>query len=540
MTQAPFPTGRDALFVAYMASAELSCFLRLGWTWPVNVLDLFAEFRALTNGRYLEAGDDLLGALSFCRLPTRLKEEKTKMQDLAGSTAVITDPDMRRAMLAYCQDDADCLRPLLRCMEPYLPADHWVLFRGNYQKAVAHMEAVAVPIDLELYLPLRSHWDEMEAAIAQDADRNYGVFEIDKKGVHFRQKLFGEYLQRRHMVWPRTKTGQWATDEETFRAMSHRYREIKLLGQTHVTLRKMRLKGLVVGSDGRNRVSLKPFRAATARNLPSNKEFVFGPATWIRSLIRPQPGWGVAYLDWSAAEIGIGAAQSGDLQLQRDYLDDPYLTFAKYIKYVPENATKKTHKDERDLFKIVKLATGYGQQAASLALQLGISEARAQQILDAHDRRYPVYKRWVDRVVEHAVATRSLCTTFGWPIRYADDFNENSARNYLLQANCANILQLACYLAMRKGVRICCPVHDALLIEAPLEDLEQAIFLTQAAMREASRQALRGFELKVGVERCPYPQRYVDSRGAEMWHIVMQQLQRFVGGAELEACRLAS
>jgi DNA polymerase I len=42
---APFNTGPDAVFVAYYAAAEMSCFLALGWPPPRNVLDLFAEHR---------------------------------------------------------------------------------------------------------------------------------------------------------------------------------------------------------------------------------------------------------------------------------------------------------------------------------------------------------------------------------------------------------------------------------------------------------------------------------------------------------------
>ncbi len=42
----PYPTGPDALFVAYYASAELGCHLALGWPLPARVLDLYAEFRA--------------------------------------------------------------------------------------------------------------------------------------------------------------------------------------------------------------------------------------------------------------------------------------------------------------------------------------------------------------------------------------------------------------------------------------------------------------------------------------------------------------
>ena len=42
-------TGPDALVVAYYASAELGCFLVLGWPLPVRILDLYAEFRVETN-----------------------------------------------------------------------------------------------------------------------------------------------------------------------------------------------------------------------------------------------------------------------------------------------------------------------------------------------------------------------------------------------------------------------------------------------------------------------------------------------------------
>ena len=47
---ATFPTDETALFVAYYASAEIGCFLALGWPTPVNVLDLFVEFRCATTG----------------------------------------------------------------------------------------------------------------------------------------------------------------------------------------------------------------------------------------------------------------------------------------------------------------------------------------------------------------------------------------------------------------------------------------------------------------------------------------------------------
>jgi len=45
----PYRIDDKTLFVAYYASAELCCHLALKWKLPRNILDLFAEFRCLTN-----------------------------------------------------------------------------------------------------------------------------------------------------------------------------------------------------------------------------------------------------------------------------------------------------------------------------------------------------------------------------------------------------------------------------------------------------------------------------------------------------------
>src|SRR6516225_4419548 len=50
LDEAPFDVGPNSLFIAYYASAELGCFLILGWRLPARVLDLFVEFRRFTNG----------------------------------------------------------------------------------------------------------------------------------------------------------------------------------------------------------------------------------------------------------------------------------------------------------------------------------------------------------------------------------------------------------------------------------------------------------------------------------------------------------
>jgi hypothetical protein len=64
LREPPFPTEPDALLVAYYASAELGCFLALGWPMPARVLDLYPEFKCLTSGLPTPCGCGLLGALA--------------------------------------------------------------------------------------------------------------------------------------------------------------------------------------------------------------------------------------------------------------------------------------------------------------------------------------------------------------------------------------------------------------------------------------------------------------------------------------------
>src|SRR5438552_8491010 len=114
----------------------------------------------------------------------------------------------------------------------------------------------------------------------------------------------------------------------------------------------MRLSDLAVGHDGRNRTLLSAFRARTGRNQPSNTRFIFGPSVWLRGLIKPPPGYGLAYIDWSQQEFGIAAALSGDPMMLAAYESgDPYLAFAKQAGAVPSDATKESHSETRELFK---------------------------------------------------------------------------------------------------------------------------------------------------------------------------------------------
>jgi hypothetical protein len=116
MTTAPFPVGDKALCVAYFASAEMDCFQALGWDFPVNLLDLYTEFRCLTNGLTLPHGRGLLGALIHFGLPTIGGEEKDAMRDLI-LTGGPWELNERIKILDYCETDVVALSKLLNALQ---------------------------------------------------------------------------------------------------------------------------------------------------------------------------------------------------------------------------------------------------------------------------------------------------------------------------------------------------------------------------------------------------------------------------------------
>jgi DNA polymerase-1 len=513
----PYPTDLDALFVAYYASAEIGCHLALGWPAPQRVLDLFTEFRNHTNGIPTVSGNGLLGALAHYGLDGIGIVEKDEMRDLVLRGGPWSGAE-RAAILDYCEGDVAALARLLPVMLPNIDL-HRALVRGRYMTAAAQMERNGVPIDTATLNQVRTHWLQIQDQLIADIDIIYGVYE----GRTFKADRYAAWLARNNIPWPRLESGRLDLSDDTFREMARAFPAVADLRDLRAALSRMRLSDLAVGRDGRNRTMLSAFQARTGRNQPSNTRFIFGPSAWLRGLIQPPPGWGIAYIDWAQQEFGIAAALSGDPLMMEAYRSgDPYLAFAKQAGAAPPDATKATHKSVRDQFKSTVLAVQYGMEADSLAQRLGQPPIRARELLRLHRETYRVFWAWSERAVDYAMLTGSLHTVFGWRVQVPPQANTRSLANFPMQANGAEMLRLACCLATEQGIEVCAPVHDAVLICAPLNRLEADIARMQDVMREASRVVLDGFELGTDAEIIRYPERYADPRGAVMWERVMK------------------
>lgn len=535
LKQPPYGIGKDSLFIAYFASAEFGCHLSLGWPMPENVLDLYVEFRNGTNGLTTPSGNTLLGALVSYGLDGITATQKDSMRNLVlrGEPWTVWE---QRDILNYCESDVEATVRLFSKMRPEIDRER-ALLRGRYMSAVARMEWNGVPIDTNILHKLDFHWEHIQDRLIETVGSRYGIYE----GRSFKMDKFIQYLISHNIPWPRLKSGNLDLTDETFKAMVQVYPEIAPLRELRVILSQMRLKELQVGEDSRNRCLISPFRSRSGRNQPSNTKFIFGPSVWYRGLIRPEPGYGIAYIDYEQQEFGIAAVLSGDGKMVEAYNSgDPYLQFAKQARAVPSDATKESHPKEREIFKACALGIQYGMGAESLAQRIRQPLIVARELLRLHRETYAKFWKWSDSVQDYAMLRGELRTVFGWTVHLGSNINPRSLRNFPMQGNGAEILRLACCFATEQGIRVCAPVHDCLLIEAPLDELDDAVARTQAVMAKASAIVLDGFALRSEAKIVRYPERYMDKRGRPMWNTIMDivdDLENDMRGTSALDCR---
>lgn len=515
----PIPLGPEVIYCAYLASAEFSCHLALGWELPTHTLDLFVEFRHRTNGGFVPGGRGLLSALAWHGLSGIDGAEKTTMRELAMRGGPYTELE-RTALLDYCETDVVALAELLPRMWPKIDLPR-ALIRGRYMGAVSKVEQCGIPIDVSTLERLKAKWDTVKANLVNECDQHYGVYE----GKTFKSSRWAAWCAKNGIKWPQLETGKLDLKRDTFREMARKHPQVQLMHELRSTLADLRLNDLAVGVDGRNRFMLRVFGAKTGRNTPSSTKSIFGPSRWIRYLIKPAEGMAVAYVDWSQQELGIAAKLSGDRTMQAMYRDaDPYISFARMAGAVPANATKKTHPAQRATYKICALAVLMGMGEVALGAATETCEAMGRRLLRQHKDLFVRFWRWSDNQVDRAMLGENLTTVYGWQLLSGAD-GPTTYRNYGLQANGSDMLRLAAIAISERGIRLCALVHDAVLIEAPIDQIADAVAETQRCMAAASRAVLDGFELGTDAEIVRWPDRFSDDRGAAMWTKILALLE---------------
>jgi DNA polymerase-1 len=155
--------------------------------------------------------------------------------------------------------------------------------------------------------------------------------------------------------------------------------------------------------------------------------------------------------------------------------------------------------------KAINFGIIYGISAFGLAQQLGIPQGEAKAYIDAYFVKYPGIRAYMDRTKEQARAQGYVTTIFGRrchvpgindknPARRS--FMERAAINAPIQGSAADIIKRAMIridpaLAEAKlAARMLLQVHDELLFEVPMAEVEATSALVKKVMEGAAGPAL--------------------------------------------------
>lgn len=543
----PISVDYNTLYLTFSAGAEISCHIALGWPIPKWVVDTMAEFRVLTNGMPGVGKPNILTACKVFGVGTSTTEQYKKMMRDRILSGPPYSAEEREEILDYCQEDVRIQSELYLKMQDYLDGDR-TLLRGEYMKVMTKMQYRGIPLDIEVLSLMKKHLGTLQERMIREVDAEYNCY----CGNTFKLDRFEDYLVKHGILtWPRTPSGRLSLEDGVFKDEVRIHKELQPLRDLRYLLGTMRLNKLAIGPDGRNRAYLYPFGATTGRCTPSSAEYIFGPAVWFRSLIKPDPGTAILYVDYCQQEFGIAGFLSGDQNMIDAYRSgDPYMAFAIQVGAAPNGATKETHGMIRDLYKTFLLALQYGAGAQTLAGQLDTTVVNARYLLSQHHRVYSKYWAWSDATLDTALLTKKMSTRLGWrrlihqseyckkgrdgKITEAGKTMERSIRNWPLQSTGADMLRVALVFLDKEDLAVIGAVHDATLIECDIDDIEDTTKRAIAAMEEASTITLgKGARIFAECEQTiVFPDRYRDKRDREAgtFDRVLRILNEIEGG----------
>ncbi len=370
---------------------------------------------------------------------------------------------------------------------------------------LARMEAAGILIDRD-YLEqmgadLRSELETLERAIHELAGEPFNVNSTDQLAVILYQKL-GLPVSKK------TPGGKPSTDASVLEKLDHpliesllRYREIEKLRSTYVD-------GYLplIRRDGRIHTTFNQMAAATGRlsseepnlqNIPVRSET---GRTIRRAFVTP-PDWTFVVADYSQIELRVLAHMSGDPAMVEAFqagLDIHTATAARVFDVEPSLVTGEM----RRMAKVINFGLLYGMEAFGLAQRLGCSREEARDHIDAYFDRFPDVKAYMDGVVTEARRNGFTATMFGrrryLPELKSDNFRlrqmgERMALNAPIQGTAADIIKKAMIdlePALGGDARMLLQIHDELVVETPVKELEQ----TSATVRNVMEQVV---DLKV-------------------------------------------
>lgn len=523
---------RGYIFVAYNVESEASALISMDID-PLKMkwIDLYLEYVMLSNhnndiskgeqyrdGKVVklpyygfDKGGKSLAAAIFKLLGIKIDtEHKEQMRDLIISCPDEFTAEEAKSIMDYCVSDTEHLPALLKAITEklvkYIPREHlptWrdeAHWRAECSVRTAFIVRHGYPINLQRTKNLSANVPIVIRECCEDINSQFPQvmpFKWDKKNLRYSMdtKAVTTWVQgSKFRDWDRTETGRLSLALESFEKhfpFRHEFPRNNLGAQIlrylkiQQALRNFNIKGGsqnrnffdFVGSDSMVRPYLGQYIAQSSRFQPASTGYLFLKPAFLRSLCAPPKDYLMGSIDYTSQEFLLAALLSGDRKMLEAYLEgDVYLYFAKQSGMVPQNATKESHKKERDLAKSTVLGISYSMTCVGLSRKLTsdvgyyVSEEEAQKYIDNFNNIFHKFYEWKLNQVELYRAKKYVRLLDGFYM-FGNNPNERSLTNMPVQGTGAIILRKAIQLAQDSGITIVAPLHDALYIMFHKSDL---------------------------------------------------------------------
>ena len=500
----------------------------MNWPFPMPAIDLYAEYMTIHNTEMSRGEDSKQPGPSLVQACQRYRVvgmDKTYKEDMRSLAYTKTDHTPEEIVLLqnYCIEDNRMLMRLYRAMLPRIDLLRAPL-RGAFMMEIERIRWHGVPIDVSPYRLAERRAPVVVPKMRLELNRKLGA-EVYFNNVFKRETMF-QVMRRNQISIPiDPKTGNNSCATKLIKNMIETYPLLKEYYEDKRMIDALKNLKLGIGSDGRNRFWLNPFGTKTGRNNPSTNRAIFGLPHTMRSFMRPGPGMAIARLIMVPRNLAwVPFYPAIRLRSKTTLNGDVYRRFAKASLGVL-NPTEQ----QRQVYKAVV------SQASSLARNLGISRAHAQQIIDQMNARYPVLNAWLERVITKAAHCVPIICTLGWSLAATGrQGEERTFLNFPMQANASELMRLVIVRASKLRLIGC--AHDSFLIEDTIDKIEKSVAEMQQIMRKASRDLL-GLKLRADCKPddiVRYLDRFVDKRecenGMRHWKWLMTLIEEEEGG----------
>jgi DNA polymerase-1 len=501
----PFFEKEDLLKVAHNLKFDYKILKQYDITVKGAMFDtMIAHYLLNPDGRH---GMDYLSEVYLNYKPVSIE---TIIGKKGKNQGTFRDADLR-TQTDYAAEDADVTFQLYELFAPQLKKENLEDLFFNIEmplmEVLAKMELSGISLD-EKWLAQESI--DLENDLRQLESK---IFEISGEEFNMNSpKQLGEILFEKMQLDPKakkTKTGQYATSEDVLQKLSSKHEIIKhiLEYRTYQKLKSTYVDALpsqIEKTDNRVHTNFSQTTAATGRLASVNPNLQNIPirtlrGQQIRGAFVSAEGKKIISADYSQIELRLIAEISGEDNMIKAFQDgeDIHASTAAKLFKIPLDEVSKT---QRSQAKTVNFGIIYGQGAFALAEQTGLSRSEAKQMIEAYFETYPKLKEYMAEQVRKAREIGYVETILGRK-RHLKDINsgnfvvrghaERNAVNAPVQGSAADVVKMAMIKIQKElekeklQTKMLLQVHDELVFEAPIDEVELATNIIKMEMESA-------------------------------------------------------